>query len=83
MNINFPPKSTTDSNTFSPAFPVVVDGTPSRCVVSNEVLEDIFGGVGQDPLDVFENNRYAIERAAEKKIRAGATLPIFLAKADF
>jgi len=44
-----------------------------RCEISEEALDDHFGGDGKDKLAVFRDNRAAIEEEARRKYLAGHT----------
>jgi Fic family protein len=46
-----------------------------RCEISEEALDDHFGGDGKDKLAVFRDNRAAIEEEARRKYLAGRTEP--------
>lgn len=73
MQINFPKQSMIDPETMCVGFPVDVDGERRRVRVSNEVLEDHFGGDhNPDKKSVFEENRAAIEAKARQLILSGA-----------
>jgi hypothetical protein len=49
--------------------------TRVRCEISQEALDDRFGGDGKDKLQVFRANRKAIEDSAHKKYLAGQVEP--------
>ncbi len=49
--------------------------TRVRCEISQEALDDHFGGDGKDKLQVFRANRKAIEDFARKKCLAGQVEP--------
>jgi hypothetical protein len=73
MQINFPPKSMYDSLTMSVRFPVTVDGITKSILVSQETLQDHFGGNNNpDLVAVFEANRAVIENKARDLIEAGS-----------
>jgi hypothetical protein len=42
-----------------------------RCEISEEALDDHFGGDGKDKLEAFRANRKAIEEIARRKYLAG------------
>ncbi|PYT78566.1 MAG: hypothetical protein DMG40_19725 [Acidobacteria bacterium] len=42
-----------------------------RCEISDEALEDHFGGDGKDKVAVFRANRLVIEEIARRKYLAG------------
>ncbi len=44
-----------------------------RCEISQEALDDHFGGDGKDKVEVFRGNRKAIEEIARRKYLAGDT----------
>ncbi len=46
-----------------------------RCEISQEALDDHFGGDGKDKVEVFRANRRAIEEIARRKYLAGQTEP--------
>ena len=46
-----------------------------RCEISQEALDDHFGGDGKDKVEVFRANRKAIEDVARRKYLAGQTEP--------
>jgi len=46
-----------------------------RCEISQEALDDHFGGDGKDKVEVFKANRKAIEEIARRKYLAGQTEP--------
>ena len=46
-----------------------------RCEISQEALDDHFGGDGKDKVEVFRANRKAIEEIARRKYLAGQTEP--------
>jgi len=48
---------------------------PVECAISDEALDDHFGGDGRDKLEVFRANRGAVEEHARRKYRAGLTEP--------
>jgi hypothetical protein len=86
MDISFPKKSAYDFSTTSIAFPVVVDGSQRRCLVTEEALTDHFGATGIDQAhlqEVFEANRDRIEAVAEARVRGGATGDVLLRSRDF
>ena len=45
--------------------------TRVRCEISQEALDDHFGGDGKDKLEVFRASRQAIEQEARRKYLAG------------
>jgi len=45
------------------------------CEISQEALDDHFGGDGKDKVEVFRANRKAIEEIARRKYLAGQTEP--------
>ncbi len=47
--------------------------TRVRCEISEEALDDHFGGNGNDKVEVFKANRRAIEEIARRKYLAGRT----------
>ncbi len=49
--------------------------TRVTCVISEEALHDDFRGDRRDPLEVFRENRAAIEQGARQKYAAGDTEP--------
>lgn len=84
MQINFPKQSAIDSETMCVTFPVEVDGERRRVIISNEALDDHFGGDhNPDKRAVFESNRYAIESKARQIIEAGAGGNLLLQTAMF
>lgn len=46
-----------------------------RCEMSQEALDDHFGGDGKNKLEVFRANRRAIEQEARRKYLAGQVEP--------
>jgi hypothetical protein len=44
-----------------------------RCAISREALDDDFRGDGRDKVEVFRENRAAIERGVRQKYAAGDT----------
>lgn len=69
MNISFPIKSAYDFDRGAVAFPAIVDGVPRRVLVSEEALQDHFGATGTgDYVQVFEQNRSAMEKVARRYI---------------
>ena len=73
MNIIFPPNSMFDTLTMSVRFPVTIDGITKQALVSQEALQDHFGGNNNPNLvSIFEANRQAIEKKALQLILAGA-----------
>ena len=48
---------------------------PVRFEISQEALDDHFGGDGKDKLEVFRANRQAIEEIARREYLAGRTEP--------
>lgn len=84
MQINFPKQSIIDSETMCVAFPVDVDGVRRRVMISNEALDDHFGGNhNPDKRAVFESNRYAIESKARQIIEGGVEGNVLLQTAMF
>ena len=84
MQINFPKQSVIDPDTMCVAFPVDVDGVRRRVMISNEALDDHFGGNhNPDKRAVFESNRYAIESKARQIIEGGAEGNVLLQTAMF
>lgn len=62
MKITFPLKSIYDSQTMSVRFPVTIDEVTKVALVSQETLQDHFGGnTNPDLVGVFERNRTTIE----------------------
>ena len=86
MKIEFPVGAAYDSNATSISFPVVVDGLPGRCLVSDEALMDNFGASDITPmvlLDAYGRNTATIQAAAKKRILAGTPIPFLLKSGDF
>ena len=84
MQINFPKQSVIDSETMCVTFPVEVDGVRRRVMISNEALDDHFGGNhNPDKKAVLESNRYAIESKARQIIEGGAEGNVLLQTAMF
>ena len=44
-----------------------------RCAISREALDDDFGGDNREKVEVFRENRAAIEKGARQKYAAGDT----------
>lgn len=68
------------------AIPVLVDGQPVRCEISEEALQDHFGaatGNAADLVTAFMAARTRIEAMAEVKLRASGGTPVMLRTADF
>ena len=73
MNIQFLPNSIYDPITMSVCFRAAVDGVRREILVSQETLQDHFGGNNNPNLvSIFEANRQAIEKKARQLILAGA-----------
>lgn len=84
MQINFPERSAIDPNAMCVSFPVEVDGESRRVLISNEALDDHFGGNhNPDKIAVFEANRFAIELKARQIIEGGAQGKVLLQTAMF
>lgn len=69
MEILFPKKEAWNSNIDGVAFPADVDGQRIGCAISEEALQDNFGGDYAPPLECFKENRRVIEGKAAELIR--------------
>ncbi|MBT8584762.1 DUF1488 domain-containing protein [Polynucleobacter paneuropaeus] len=79
MNIHFLPNSMYDPITMSVWFGVSVDGVRRKILVSQETLQDHFGGNNNPNLiAIFEANRQVIEKKASQLIQAGANGDIII-----
>jgi hypothetical protein len=68
------------------AIPVLVDGQPARCEISEEALQDHFGaatGNGADLVAAFLGGRARIEAVAEARLQVSRGAPVLLRTADF
>jgi len=79
MQINFPKRSILDPNTTGVSFPVEVNRMSRRVLISNEALDDHFGGShNPDKIAVFEANRFTIESKVRQIIECGAQGDVLL-----
>jgi len=67
------------------ALPVEVDGRTVRALVSQQLLQSLFGASAEPRswLAAYRRNAGAVNRAAIRKRRAGAAEPVQLTAADF
>jgi len=85
MEIWFDRRSAWDFNRDCVAFPAMVEGKVVRCLISQEALQDHFGGgiLGADLVGTFEANRGAIEAVARMKLQTSRGNPLLLKSEDF
>lgn len=68
MPLSFPAREAWDGSRLVVSFPADLDGSPVRCAISLEALQDHFGADSAGPMEAFRTHRGAVETTAERLI---------------
>ncbi len=68
LNLEFPELETVTENG-GVSFAVKVNGNSKPCIITIEVLQDFFGLRDGNSVEIFRQNRFEIQNAAERIIR--------------